>query len=122
MASLTIMTGEQAGTHFELANRPLSVGRDPSRDIQVLDPKVSRKHAIVRAVSGQHAIAATKALNGILINGEETAGDTLLRDGDEILLGDTVLRFSEHNDFGQTNAVHHRKVADRRVRDANTMM
>jgi len=122
MSNLTIMTGEQAGTSFELSNRPLSVGRDPSRDIQILDLKVSRKHAIIRPSDTQHAIAPTKAMNGLQINGDNIDNETVLNEGDEIHLGDTVLRYSLEGSTDITDGVHQRKVADRQARDAKTMM
>jgi pSer/pThr/pTyr-binding forkhead associated (FHA) protein len=122
MPSLTIMIGAQAGTTFELANRALSVGRDPSRDIQITDLKVSRKHAVIRLGETGHAIAPTKAKNGLLINGSEITEETVLSDGDELTLGDTLLRFSLQSSPNFTNAVHNRKIADRNARDANTMM
>lgn len=122
MPSLTIMIGAQAGTTFELANRALSVGRDPSRDIQITDLKVSRKHAVIRLGESGHVIAPTKAKNGLLINGSEITEETVLADGDELTLGDTLLRFSLQSSPDFTNAVHNRKVADRNARDANTMM
>jgi pSer/pThr/pTyr-binding forkhead associated (FHA) protein len=122
MPNLTIMTGDQAGTSFDLKNRSLSVGRDPSRDIQVTDLKVSRKHAVIRMGETGHVVAPTKAKNGLFVNGNEISDETLLNEGDEIKLGDTVLRFSLHVSPEHTNAVHHRKVADRVTRDTNTMM
>jgi len=122
MSNLTIMTSDQAGITFELKSRPLSVGRDPSRDIQITDLKVSRKHAVIRMTETGHSVAPTKAMNGLLINGDEIAEETALKDGDELTLGDTVLRFSLDSSPGYTNAVHHRKIADRSARDANTII
>ena len=122
MSSLTIMIGEQMGTTFDLASRTLSLGRDPSRDIQIVDPKVSRKHAVIRLIDTQHAIIPTKATNDILVNGEPIQSETVLHDGDEITLGDTVARFSTGDGSDATNAVNHRKIADARARDARTMM
>ncbi len=122
MPTLTIMTGDQAGTSFELAKRTLSVGRDPSRYIQVIDSKVSRKHAVVRMGDAGHMISSAQSKNGLLINGEEIAEETRLADGDEVMLGDTVLRYRVDTGSDYTNAVHHRKIADRDARDANTMM
>jgi len=122
MSNLTVMTGEQAGTSFELSNRPLSVGRDPSRDIQILDLKVSRKHAIVRPSDAHHTITPTKAMNALLVNGEAIESETALKEGDEITLGDTVVRYSLVGSTDVTDGVHQRKVADRQARDANTLM
>ena len=121
MPSLTIITGSQAGTTFELASRTLSLGRDPARDMQIIDPKVSRKHAVIRLLDGCHAITPTKAKNGVRINSREIEGEVTLSDGDTITLGQTVLRFSHETDIEATNAVHHRKVADTQARDANTI-
>lgn len=122
MPALIVVSGQQAGKHFELANRPLAIGRDPSRDIQILDPKVSRKHAIIRRGEDGFVISATKALNGIVINGDPADGDVILTDGATITLGDTELRYTEHSDPNKTNAIHQRKAADRAVRDAKTTM
>jgi len=122
MANLTIMTGEQAGASFEIASRPLSLGRDPSRDIQVMDMKVSRKHAVIRFSEPNHVVAPMKSMNGVLVNGEEIGTECPLNEGDEITLGDTVLRFSLQSSPDYTNALNKAKITSRKARDANTMM
>lgn len=122
MPSLTIVTGENAGKQFVLAKRPLSIGRDPARDIQVVDPKVSRKHAIVRPEGDGHALASAKALNGVVINGREIDAERILADGDRILLGDTELIYALSDDPDRTNALHQRKQVDRKLRENNTLM
>ena len=122
MADLTIITGAQTGTRFALTNRTMSLGRDPSRDIQIMDPKVSRRHGVIQHHGSSYLIMVTKAKNGILINGNESNCEMTLCDGDEITLGDTAMRFDQNSSPDQTDAVHHRKIADRQARDANTMM
>lgn len=122
MPSLTIITGDQAGKQFLLAKRPLSIGRDPARDIQILDPKVSRKHALLRHEVDGHLIAPAKALNGLIINGETVTEETRLADGDRLQLGDTELAYSVSDDPDRTNALHQRKQADRQHRENNTIM
>ena len=122
MPSLTILTSPQAGTTFELASRTLSLGRDPARDVQIIDPRVSRKHAVVRMVDDRHAITPIKARNGVLVNNERIEGETVLHDGDEIILGETVLRYQSASADDKTNAVFARKQLDRDLRDANTML
>ncbi|MBL4809435.1 MAG: FHA domain-containing protein [Phycisphaerales bacterium] len=122
MANLTIMTGDQAGASFEIAGRPLSIGRDPSRDIQIMDMKVSRKHAVIRFSEPNHVVAPMKSMNALLVNGDEIEIETPLNEGDEIMLGDTVLRFSLQSSPNYTNALNHAKISSRKARDANTMM
>lgn len=122
MNSLIITTGSQAGTQFSLGGRPLSVGRDPSRDIQIMDPKVSRRHAMVRRVGGGHLIAAGKALNGVFVNGRRIEDETALREGDEITLGETTLRYAATPHPARGNGLHQRKVADAAAREHLTVM
>ncbi len=122
MPILIITSGKQEGTTFELAHRPLSLGRDPSRDIQILDQRVSRKQAMIRHNGTHHVLSPMRSTNPIRHNGQEIQGDTPLSEGDEIAIGDTVLRFTALTPAEFTNAVNHRKVADRNAREANTIM
>jgi pSer/pThr/pTyr-binding forkhead associated (FHA) protein len=120
--SLTILFGDQAGKHFVLANRPVSIGRDPTRDIQLVDPKVSRKHAMIRREGDCHIIVAVKALNGIQINGKAIEAESMLSSGDEIVLGDTILQYSDSTGAGKDNAMFDRKSGGRESRDQHTIM
>jgi pSer/pThr/pTyr-binding forkhead associated (FHA) protein len=121
MANLLITTGEQAGKHFPLANRTLSAGRDAARDIQILDPKVSRKHFLVRRSGDDYVLAPVKSLNGVLVNGNEIADEVVLKDRDKIELGDTTLRFRAGDDPDRTNALEAYKLADRSAREDRTI-
>ena len=51
MASLIITTGENAGDTFKLDRHPLVGGRETNRDIQILDPKVSRRHVVANSIT-----------------------------------------------------------------------
>lgn len=121
MPSLTIVSGEKSGKHFVLTHRTLSIGREPSRDIQLCDPKVSRKHALLRCNGETYMISPCKALNGIMINGEMIEGERALKPGDEIAMGDTVLRFAPSADYSRTNAMMVRKLANRQLREELTI-
>lgn len=122
MSILIITKGEQEGTTFELASRPLSLGRDPSRDIQILDQRVSRKQAMIRHDGTTHVLSPMRSTNPMRLNGQEVENDSPLSDGDEIAIGETVLRFTTQTPSEYTNAVNHRKVASRDAREANTIM
>lgn len=122
MPILIITEGEQEGTTFELAKRPLSLGRDPSRDIQILDQRVSRKQAMIRHDGTTHVLSPMRSTNPMRLNGEEVQGDMPLSDGDEIAIGGTVLHFTTQTPTEYTNAVNDRKIASRDAREANTIM
>jgi pSer/pThr/pTyr-binding forkhead associated (FHA) protein len=121
MASLFITNGDNAGTHYHIANRPLTGGRDPARDIQIVDPKVSRKHFQIRKDDHDYVIVELKSLNGVYVNGARINKEQTLRDGDEIQAGDTVLAFFVADDPEKTNALNKYKLADRRVREDRTL-
>jgi pSer/pThr/pTyr-binding forkhead associated (FHA) protein len=122
MPSLVTISEEHPSKHFHLGQRTLAIGRDPSRDIQITDPKISRKHALLRFESGDYLISPAKALNGVLVNGEQVDSERALRDGDMITLGDTDLFFNESQGSDFTNALHVRKDVARANRDNNTIM
>ena len=122
MPILSIIEGDQLGTTFELAIRPLSLGRDPSRDIQILDQKVSRRQGMIRYNGSVHVLSPLRSTNPMRLNGEEISTDTPLNEGDEIHMGNTTLRFTSEKPSMFTNAVNHRKIADRNAREANTIM
>ena len=119
------LTARHRGTRevfcARLANRTLSAGRDAARDIQILDPKVSRKHFLVRRRRDDYVLAPAKSLNGVLVNGTEIADEVVLQDRDKIEVGDTTLRFRAGDDPDRTNALEAYKVADRSAREDRTV-
>ena len=116
MASLVVTSGDKVGTSFQLANRPLSAGRDPARDIQIIDPKVSRKHFLIRRDGDDYLLVPFESLNGVIVNGDKIEDPVVLADRDKIQVGDTTLRFRAADDPDRTNALEEYKVADRRAR------
>ena len=121
MASLLITTGPQAGTYFQLAKRPLAAGRDSSRDIQLLDPKVSRKHFLIRHVDGDYVLVPFTSTNAVIVNGDASTDELVLADRDEIQVGDTTLLFRIDDDPDRSNALEKYRVADRRAREHPTI-
>src|SRR5437667_11609250 len=93
MAYLLITMGEEAGRRFALGADPVTAGRHPTCDIQILDPKVSRRHFLIRTEQGQRVLVALESLNGVYLNGTQIEGAVVLHDRDKIQLGDTTLRF-----------------------------
>ena len=116
MAGLMIISGERAGAYFQLANRPLSVGRDPARDIQIVDPKVSRKQCLIRRRGDDYVLQPFQSVNAVLINDREVRDEVVLHDRDMLVFGDTTLCFSAVDDPSRTNGLEQQKLADRRMR------
>ena len=104
-ATLVIERGSSAGKQFPLNNQDANIGRwdadggvFPDVDLDSDDPeaKVSRRHARISLRDGKYVIEDLGSTNGTFVNrGHRLApGDRQpLKDGDEIIVGKTFLRF-----------------------------
>ena len=119
MAWLIVTSGVagSVGQSFNLDKCPLSIGREVTQDIQIVDPKVSKRHASVRRDGDNYVIAEKSAKNGIYVNGKRAAEATLA-DGDRIVLGETQLTFRQTFDPAEINALKKERVMSRATRDA----
>lgn len=91
-------TGDQGNT-WKLAARPLTGGRDPVNEIQIRDPKVSRRHFMIAPKAGppgsarSYVIREIKSRNGVRVNGERITKEHSLEDEDVIQVGSTRLLY-----------------------------
>lgn len=77
----------------------INIGRDPRNDLVLFDKKVSRHHAQIRLERGWPVIYDLRSTNGTFVNGQQIT-QQVLRDGDEIRVGDTRLMFQSHRERG----------------------
>jgi FHA domain-containing protein len=73
----------------------LTVGRDPAADLVLADAGASRRHArLLLEDDGTAVVEDLGSKNGLRLNGRRLPpGRSTLRDGDELLVGATALRF-----------------------------
>jgi hypothetical protein len=71
----------------ELEGTLATIGRDPTCDLVLNDPKCSRRHAVVEAGPDGLVIRDTGSANGIFVNGKKTERSALV-EGDVVRLGD----------------------------------
>ncbi len=88
---LEVVQGLDAGRHFPLYDRT-SLGRDLEADIPLNDQRVSRRHLAIQRVGDNYQIIDQGSSNGTVVNGVLISGPTWLSDGDEVLVGDSLLR------------------------------
>lgn len=122
MLCLTVVEGAQVGVRFLLGNRPLSIGRDPTRDIQITDPRASRRHAMVRRTEAGHAIMPVRALNGVSVNGQPVTGERVLLPGDRVTIGGTLLAVESWQREPVADGVHDWKDASTSMRENHTLL
>lgn len=68
-----------------------TIGRSTSNVVVLREAKVSRQHAVIRRTADGWIIEDLQSSNGVLVNGQPNP-DTILHDGDEIQIGDFVLK------------------------------
>jgi len=92
---LVIITGNAAGTRFDLVKEVTTAGRDQSSDLLLDDVSVSRHHAIfTRTASGRVTLRDLNSLNGTYVNGTRVE-ETTLHSADEVQIGKFKLVFWE---------------------------
>ncbi|MBL7152186.1 MAG: FHA domain-containing protein [Phycisphaerae bacterium] len=118
MATVIITTGDQKGDYYPLGHRTNVIGRAENVPIQVLDDLISRKHLQIRFVKEERKYYALdmKSRHGVFINGGRITDETALVDGDEILIGQTALLFTEKDFDDRESALSHFKKAGERAR------
>src|SRR5688500_13809885 len=94
MPQVRVKSGTNAGSTFEVGEAPLLIGRDDGAEIQVLDQGVSRRHAEIFRMGEMFFIRDLDSRNGTFVN-EERIKEELLRDGDEVRIGSTVMAFED---------------------------
>jgi serine phosphatase RsbU (regulator of sigma subunit) len=94
MARLIIDSGAEAGMVFPIREPSVTIGRTSTCTVQVLDRRVSRRHATVFREGGVYYIEDLGSKNGLLLNGEMVSNRRVpLNNGDRIVVGDTTLIF-----------------------------
>lgn len=105
-ARLVVLVAGHAGKEFLLSKAEMLIGRwdaargifpDVDLDEVDLETKVSRRHARIFTQNNQYWIEDLGSLNGTIINRQhrlQRGHPYLLKDGDEIIVGKTFLKFS----------------------------
>lgn len=92
LAILKVVQGQLEKNQYEIYNDRFMIGRGREANLQILDERVSRNHAIVRHYQGLWFIQDQKSLNGIFVNGQKVNA-ARLQNGDEIKIADYLFRF-----------------------------
>jgi hypothetical protein len=91
-ARLLVEVGEPSGGMFEIGER-VTIGRDPSCEVALTDPSVSRRHASIEWTYAGYVLRDLGSRNGTFVGGEPV-GETTLIDGDLVQVGSAALRLA----------------------------
>lgn len=93
----TLFVQRNAGNDEEvLWEQPtLTIGRDPTNDLVIEHKLASRRHARFEKDNVGFYIHDLESTNGTFVNGQRIQGSHLLRNNDEVWIGDTVILFRD---------------------------
>ncbi len=91
-ARLVVIHGESLGLCVELIDKPVTIGRAPGCEMHIDHRSVSRMHCTVWSEAGQFHVRDLGSTNKTLVN-EHAVDKSELKDGDNIAVGEIVLKF-----------------------------
>jgi pSer/pThr/pTyr-binding forkhead associated (FHA) protein len=89
-----VKQGPGLGQKFVLDANELILGRGEKATLTLDSEEVSRSHARLTRTDGEYTIEDLDSRNGIVLNGLKVHA-AVLRDGDQVQLGDVVLSYRE---------------------------
>jgi hypothetical protein len=72
-----------------------TIGRADFNAVPLPDHFASMQHAIIFLQDGRRVLRDRDSTNGTMLNGRKVIADMVLRDGDQITIGTTVLKYSQ---------------------------
>ena len=115
MPSVIVTTGDQKGEFLPLGRRTSVIGRAENLPLQIRDDLISRKHLRIKfdEQTGDYFAEDMGSHNGVYINNKRIAAKTLLAEGDMILMGTTILMFTQEDFDDKDSALtHYKKVGE----------
>lgn len=90
---LICLTGNNKGIAYFINSSRVVLGRSETADIRILDLKSSREHAEIILVGENYIVTDLGSQNGIVVNDLKIT-QHVLKNGDKIIVGKTVFKFS----------------------------
>ena len=91
-AELEAITGPLKGSSIDLTEQEISIGREPSNKVSLLDASVSRRHCLISREGGQFKVQDLNSRNATFVNGVPVT-ERVLASGDEIKVGNSIFVF-----------------------------
>ena len=115
MASVIVTTGDQKGEFLPLGRRTSVIGRAENLPLQIRDDLISRKHLRIRfdEQTGDYFAEDMGSHNGMYLNNKRITEKTRLSEGDMIMIGTTILMFTQKDFDDEDSALtHYKKVGE----------
>jgi hypothetical protein len=96
--TLRILHGTDRGRIFDNLPTPVTIGREEGNSIQLHDERISRYHLKLQEDNDKIVLTDLESTNGTKVNGEDIQV-RILRDGDMISVGRSLLLVGSHSDI-----------------------
>lgn len=118
MACIIVTSGAQKGEFLPLGRLTNVIGRAETPPLQLLDDLVSRKHFQTGfdEARDQYYTEDMNSKHGVFINRRRITEETALAEGDEILIGNSTLLFTDKDFADRESALAHYKQVGERQR------
>jgi pSer/pThr/pTyr-binding forkhead associated (FHA) protein len=114
--TIRVLDGADRGRVFQNLTPPITIGREEGNTIQLNDERVSRYHVKIQEDHNRLVITDLESTNGSKVNGEDVQL-RILRFGDMIQLGRSVLLFGSREQIAQRLARLRADESDSRTPD-----
>ena len=92
-ACVVVIHGEGLGRRADIDQAPVLVGRSQEVDLVIAHKSVSREHCRIWRDADGYRIRDLGATNTTRVNETRIASDAILADGDQITVGESILKF-----------------------------
>jgi pilus assembly protein CpaF len=82
---------EYEGRRIDLREGEVTLGRSRGCGVVLRDPSVSRGHALLSVRQGRVTLQDLRSSNGTYVNGKRLDKETVVEDGDRLVIGETEL-------------------------------
>ncbi|HEX4792626.1 MAG TPA: ATP-binding protein [Humisphaera sp.] len=103
MLTLLVLQGPDKGRRFELPDAPALIGRE-SRSLPLTDNTCSRRHCELLPSDGNWMVRDLTSANGTYVNGTRVSGTTVLKVGDQLRVGRTLMVFGAQPGVSRTSS------------------
>jgi len=116
-ACVVVIHGEGLGRRADIDQSPVVVGRSQEVDLVIVHKSVSREHCRIWRDAMGYRIRDLAATNTTRVNETRIASDTALADGDQITVGESILKFISQD---SVEASYHEEIYQLATHDALT--
>jgi hypothetical protein len=96
--TLRVLHGADRGKVYEHLPTPVTIGREEGNTIRLNDERISRYHLKLQEDNDKVVVTDLESTNGTKVNGEDIQV-RILRDGDMIAVGRSLLLVGSHTDI-----------------------